>query len=106
MRLLTSIFLPEEEALNKRMIGRGERRKARIEEGEAPLPPPPSTVEVEDLVLAQEFGMVARIVIACRPELRLPEVAYRYACKAAHHARSVPRGTVGGPEGEAGARAG
>ena len=39
MRLLTGIILPEEELLNKRMIGRGERRKAEAEEGPQPLEP-------------------------------------------------------------------
>jgi hypothetical protein len=105
MRLLTGIILPEEEALNKRMIGRGERLKARIEEGETPpwrwrvLEP---SREVVDLWMAEAYGHQVALKLD-KPHFPIESIV-RDATIAAHHARRVPRETVGGPEGEAGPR--
>ena len=41
MRLLTGLYMPEDEAENKRAIGRGERRKAEAED----MTPPPVLLE-------------------------------------------------------------
>ncbi len=98
--LVTSLDLPEDEALNKRMIGRGERLKARIEEGERPVhrAPEPSR-EVANLWLAEAYGRQVKIKLG-KPHFPIESIV-RDAQIAAHHARSVPRGTVGGSQGEA-----
>lgn len=91
MRLLTSDQVGEEE--NNRAIGRGERRPPEYKISGYPVPklkPDLPWPLLEARYLAEEHGRMAALMMHDRRWwLAAPDLAYRYAVKAAHFGREI-----------------